>query len=97
MVTNKLLVSQLFQGKETITFKDIVDLQDQFKEDLWHYDFYKMEPNDEGKISIKNFLMTNMHCLAGHNIDRFIKQIEKISDAYDDEKVGVTLAEYVAC
>lgn len=40
MATNKAIVNLLFEGKTHVTFKDFMDLQVQFKEDLWHYEFH---------------------------------------------------------
>lgn len=75
METNKALVEVLFKDKETVTFQDIIELRDHFREDLWHYQFHTFEPNEEGKISTENFLKANLSCVTGKKVNQFKKHI----------------------
>ena len=74
METNKCLVEALFKDKkEGITIHDIIDLQYKFREDLWHYQFFSMEPNDKGRISTEMLLHSKLSDLTGSNIEKFRK------------------------
>ena len=92
--TNQLLVKQIFEEKEYITYQDLEKLQQDFKMDLWHFEFHKCEPNEKGRISIKSFLQSNIHTLSGHHIEKFLKQIDKIAEAYEDHE-GLTYQQFI--
>lgn len=94
--TNKSLVEVLFKGKDVVTFQDIIELRDQFREDLWHYQFHTFEPNEAGRISTENFLKANLSCITGKKVNHFKKHITKLSEALGEKDPGVTLQEFIA-
>ena len=69
--TNAHLVDILFADTETITARDIIELQYKFREDLWHYQFFSLEPNDKGKISTGALLSSKLCDVMGSNIEKF--------------------------
>ena len=94
--TNLHLVEVLFKDKEIITVKDILDMQDGFREDLWNYRFHTLEPNESGKTSTENFLKTNLVSLRSPHVERYRRQIRKIAAAYEENDPGVSVHEFVA-
>ena len=71
MATNKAIVEVLFKDKEVVTYEDIVELQNKFREDLWHYQFHALEPREDGRLSTENFLKTGLVSLSGHHVEKF--------------------------
>lgn len=71
-------------------------LQDQFRQDLWQYQFHSLEPNEEGRISTENFLCTNLVNLKGHQVEKFRRQIKKVCAEFDKNDPGVTQNEFLA-
>ena len=92
--TNKAICEILFKGKELVGFEDILDLQNKFNEDLWHYQFHTFEPV-KGKISTENFLKSNTQSLKGNHVKIFLKRLKIICDKFEDDP-GVNLQEFIA-
>ena len=65
MRTNLGLVELLFKDKDSISVRDIVNLQFKFKEDLWHYHFFTLEPNEKEKITTGMMLRSKLSDLSG--------------------------------
>ena len=95
-MTNKAIVELLFKNKEVITYMDIIELQNSMRYDLWHYHFHTFEPNEQGKISIENFLRSHLCSLERKHVERYRRQIQKVCKAYGDNDPGVSLEEYIA-
>ena len=68
-ITNKALCALLFENKEEIQFKDLMDLKAEFKEDLWHYEFHTYEPDEKtGQITVQAFLKSLTVCLPSRRL-----------------------------
>ena len=77
--TNKGVCEVLFEGKQTITYQDIMDLKEDFREDLWHYEFHTYEPDEKtGRISIESFLRSLAVCLHGRKVEKYMRRIKKV-------------------
>ena len=96
MATNKHLVELLFNDKEKIKYTEILDLQYQFWEDLWHYQFHSLEPNDKDRISTANLLSSKLPDLPPNSIEKFRAQISQINDELGESDPGITLEEFTA-
>ena len=84
LTTNKALCEILFEGKEHIQFTDIMDLKAEFKEDLWHFEFYTYEPDEKtNRISVEAFLKSLAVCLHGRKIDKYLRRIKKVVEAVE--------------
>ena len=98
--TNKGLCEVLFEGKEHIVFNDIIELKEDFREDLWHYEFHTYEPDEEtGRISIESFLRSLAVCLHGRKVDKYMKRIKKVVkelEKMESKQKGVSLEEFIA-
>ena len=99
--TNKGLCEVLFAGKEVVTYKDIMDLKFEFREDLWHYEFHQYEPDEKtGRISIEAFLKSLAVCLHGRKIDKYLRRIKKVVEAVEAKdglpNKGISLEEFTA-
>ena len=76
--TNLGICEELFSKKhdgEMIHIDDIEHLQREFHEDLWHYQFHTLYPNDAGRITTPNYLKSNLPYLTGYE---FIDHKNKI-------------------
>lgn len=71
--TNAHLVECLFSDKQEISVHDMISIQCKFREDLWHYMFFTLEPNDKEKISTAMLLSSKLSDLSGANIEKFRK------------------------
>lgn len=96
MKTNKAICARLFKDKEWITKRDILDLQVQFREDLWHFQFHSMEQNDDGKISIEDFLKTSLSSLSGGAIKKYRSRIAEFVKKIGDDDKGVSESEFIS-
>ena len=94
--TNLALCEVLFKGKDVVTKEDIFEIQEKFRTDLWHYQFHSLEPNEQGRISTENFLKSNLQAFTGHSLNRFLKQIKRVTKEFDEKDPGVSLEEFVA-
>ena len=79
-----------------MTLQDFLALQDRFREDLWHYRFHALEPNDEGRISTEDFLKANLVALKSSDAPKYRNQIKKIAAQLGESDPGVTLGEFIA-
>ena len=93
--TNHHLVELLFKDKDSISYDDILSLQFQFWEDLWHYHFHTLEPNDKGRISTPMLLSSKLCDLPGSSIEKYRQQISKIERELGDNDPGITLQEFI--
>ena len=74
-------------------------LQREFHEDLWHYQFHTLLPNDQGRISTPNYLRSNLPYLVGYQfIDhkRKIKSIQAELNSAPSGDPGIDLEEFIA-
>ena len=89
--TNKHLVNLLFKNKDGINVHDLINLQYRFREDLWHYHFHTLEPNDKDRISTGMLLSSKLSDLTGTNIEKFRHQISKLSDEIGENDPGASV------
>ena len=82
--TNLCICELLFKDCEVVTLQDFLALQDRFREDLWHYRFHALEPNDEGRISTEDFLKANLVALKSADAPKYLAQIKKIAAGLGD-------------
>ena len=54
--STKAILKILFENKKTVTFNDVWNLKEKLRHDLWHYEFFNMDPDEKGTISIEDFL-----------------------------------------
>ena len=94
--TTSALVEVLFKDKDVVSVRDILDLQKKLHEDLWHYQFYTLLPNEEGHISTENFLKSNLPSLSGYHLERHRRRIAKISKELEGKDPGVSLEQFIA-
>ena len=79
--TNKALCEVLFQGKETLEFEDILKLKQDFKHDLWHYEFHTYGPDEKtGKITLESFLKSLTACIHGAKFERYLRRVKKVCE-----------------
>jgi len=71
--TNLMLVEILFKGKTHLTVRDMLELQEHFKEALWHYMFHTLGPNEKGRISTESFLQSHLSSLSGSSTEKYRK------------------------
>ena len=94
--TNLAIVDQCFKDRTHIGVDDIIGMQYQFREDLWHYQFHTFEPNDKDRISTEMLLHSKLSDLTGTNVEKFRLQIEKIQAELGDNDPGCTVQEFIA-
>ena len=77
-----------------------MDLKEDFREDLWHYEFHTYEPDEKtGRISIESFLRSLAVCLHGRKVEKYMRRIKKVVEALEDVEgfdKGVSLDEFIA-
>ena len=69
--TNNNLVNLLFKDTLTISVHDIIELQSRFREDLWHFQFFSLQPNDNDRISTRMLLHSKLCDVSGKNLEKF--------------------------
>ena len=78
-MTNKGLCKLLFEGREKIGFKDIMDMKESFRQELWHYEFHTYGPDPTtGNITVEAFLKSLAICLHADKVERYIRRIPEV-------------------
>ena len=76
---NLSLCNILFQNKQSLKYEDILELREDFREDLWHFEFYSYEPDEKtGKIPMEAFLRSLSVCLHGNKVEKYLRRIKKV-------------------
>ena len=78
-----------------------MDLKAEFKQDLWHFEFYTYEPDEKtNMISVEHFLKSLAVCLHGRKIEKYLRRIKKVVENVDKTEglssKGVSLEEFIA-
>ena len=79
-----------------------MDLKAEFREDLWHFEFYTYEPDEKtGRISIEAFLKSLAVCLHGRKVEKYLRRIKAVAEAVEAKnglphKGSVSLEEFIA-
>ena len=82
------MVHALFKDKKKITFQDVWSVRGMLREDLWHYEFNNFDPDENGTISIDDFLCSIIGFVTGRKVDRYMKQVDKVSLAMPNARVS---------
>lgn len=82
-------------------FTDVMDLKAEFREDLWHYEFYTYEPDEKtGMISVEAFLKSLAVCLHGRKVEKYLRRIKKVVEGVEKTEgmagKGISLKEFIA-
>ena len=98
---NKSLCNILFQDKQSINYEDILELREDFREDLWNYEFHSYEPDEKtGKIPMEAFLRSLSVCLHGNKVEKYLRRIKKVVAKLEQDPhfkdAGVSLEEFIA-
>ena len=61
---------------------------------MWHYEFHNFEPDENGTISMEEFLGSVIKCVQGNKKSQYITQIFVVAEAMGDSRVNY--GEFVA-
>jgi len=67
------MVKILFKNKEKINFDDVWNLKEKLRHDLWYYEFFNMEPDQKGTISMEEFLCSVVSFVKGTKVSTYLK------------------------
>lgn len=93
--TNIRIVDNLFGNKNSLTEAEIIHLKQKMTEDLWNYEFFTYEPNEENKIDLESWLMSIIVCMHGNKVKDVKKRIKKVVKEMPED-CTVSYKEYIA-
>jgi hypothetical protein len=93
--TNKAVTEAIFRNKNEVTLEDVLRLKRRMIEDLWNYEFSTYEPDENGTISVSDWLRSVIVCMSGIKADRYLRRSSVVQKHFADEK-RITLKEYMA-
>lgn len=76
--TNKRITANLFNGKKHIQESELIQFKQQMTEDLWNYEFFTYEPNEQNEIDLDSWLMSIIVCMHGSKVNEVKKRIKKV-------------------
>jgi Ca2+-binding EF-hand superfamily protein len=86
--STKAILKILFENKKTVSFNDVWALKEKLRHDLWHYEFFNMDPDEKSTISIEEFLCSVVGCVKGSKVSTYLKQSKKVGEAMPDDRVS---------
>jgi len=74
----KCVVEHLFNGMETITIDDFINLKQKMKHALLHYEFHQFEVDDSETIAAEDFAKSLLSCLSFQQSHHYMKVINSL-------------------
>lgn len=75
--------------------KELVELVDKIKKELYHYEFHMFASYKDDSISVDDFLKSIVSCVTGSKQKAYLRRIDKIAAAMGEEE-RITFAHYLA-
>jgi len=68
------VIKVLFKNQQTVTFEDVWNLKETLRTNLWDYEFFNMEPDENGTISMEDFLSSVLSNVSPQKVTLYQKQ-----------------------